>query len=114
MEIFDPNIMHRGWFVGGFEPNAYKTNLFEVGILTHKAGEYWAAHYHKESDEINYLLEGEMILNNILLTAPIIFIIKKNEVAEPIFITDCKLVVIKTPSVPGDKYIVSKESINDN
>ena len=108
MEIFDPNIMHRGWFCGNFLPTAYSTDKFEVGILTHKAGEHWPAHYHKESDEINYLLEGEMILNNVSLVAPVIFVIYKNEIADPTFITDCKLVVVKTPSVPSDKYIVEK------
>jgi len=109
MEIFDPNSMYRGWFAGAFAPTAYKTNLFEVGVLTHKAGEFWAPHYHKECDEINYLLEGEMTLNGISLVAPVIFVIYKNEIAEPTFLTDCKIVVIKTPSVPGDKYIVKTE-----
>ena len=108
MKIFDPNSMYRGWFVGAFDPSAYQTNLFEVGILEHKAGEFWAAHFHKESDEINYLLEGEMILNDVSLVAPVIFVIYKNEIARPTFITDCKIVVIKTPSVHGDKYIVEK------
>lgn len=108
MEIFDPNAMHRGWYAGAFEPTAYHTNLFEVGVLTHKAGEHWPAHYHKESVEINYLLEGKMTLNGKSLVAPVIFVLDKNEIADPTFITDCKIVVIKTPSVPGDKYIVEK------
>ncbi len=108
MQTFDPADMKKGWFVGNFTPSVFRTNLFEVGILEHKAGEFWAPHFHKESDEINYLLEGEMILNDISLVAPVIFVIYKNEIARPTFITDCKIVVIKTPSVPGDKYIVEK------
>lgn len=110
MQIFDPSIMFRGWFIGDFEPTAYRTKDFEVSVMQHKAGEFWAAHYHAESDEINYLLEGSMILNGEPLTAPVIFVIKRNEVADPTFITDCKLVVVKTPSAPGDKHIISKET----
>lgn len=108
MKTFDPNIMFRGWFIGDFAPTAYRTKDFEVGILEHKAGEFWPAHYHAESDEINYLLEGSMVLNGTPLTAPVIFVIERNEIADPTFITDCKIVVIKTPSIPGDKIIVSK------
>ena len=108
MEIFDPNIMTRGWYAGNFEPCAYKTDAFEVGVMHHKAGEYCAPHYHKEVDEINYLLEGSMIVNDVLIAAPIIFIIRRNEIVNPEFITDCKIVVTKTSSVPGDKYIVNK------
>ena len=59
MKIFDPSIMVKGWYTGDFEPTAYKTKDFEVGILTHKAGEFWPTHYHNECDEINYLLDGE-------------------------------------------------------
>jgi hypothetical protein len=32
------------------------------------------------------------------------------EVAAPVFLEDCQVVVIKVPSLPGDKYIVDKES----
>lgn len=108
MKTFDPSVMFRGWYVGDFEPAAYQTAAFEVGVLEHKKGEVWDAHYHTQSDEINYLLEGEMKLNGVLLTAPIIFVIERNEIADPEFLTDCKLIVIKTPSAPGDKIIVPK------
>lgn len=110
MKIFNTSIMKRGWFVGFFEPTAYKTNDFEVGILEHKAGEHWAAHYHKVSTEINYLLEGSMIIQNKTLTAPIIFILDPLEIADPIFLTDCKLVVVKTPSIPNDKFITGDDN----
>jgi hypothetical protein len=35
-----------------------------------------------------------------------IFILEPYEVADPIFLEDCTVVVIKTPSVPGDKFVV--------
>lgn len=96
----------RGWYVGNFEPSCFKTELFEVGILTHKKGEVWPAHYHKISTEINLLLEGEMTIQGQNLKSGDVFIFEPNEVADPIFHTDCKLVVIKTPSITNDKYII--------
>lgn len=66
-----------GWFVGDFEPSAYKTTAVEVSYKTHHKGEFWAAHYHKLSDEINYLLEGEMEINGTKLVAPCVFVIER-------------------------------------
>lgn len=108
MKTFNPDLMFRGWYIGDFEPCAYRTDKFEVSLMTHKKGEHWDAHYHSKSDEINYLLEGEMTINGTLLTAPVIFVIEQNEVSDPEFLTDCKLIVVKTPSAPGDKIIVPK------
>jgi quercetin dioxygenase-like cupin family protein len=96
----------RGWFLGDFEPSCFETKDFEVGLLTHKKGEFWAPHIHKISTEINLLLEGEMMIGGKTLTSGDIFVIEPNEVADPIFLSDCRLVVIKTPSIPTDKYNV--------
>lgn len=96
----------RGWFVGNFNPSVYKTDSFEVGILEHKKGEIWPAHYHEHSVEINYLISGRMSIQEKELVAGDIFVIDKLEIADPIFLEDCKLVVIKTPSIPGDKILV--------
>lgn len=96
----------RGWFVGNFEPSVYKTSDFEVGVLVHKRGEVWTPHFHKKSREINLLLEGKMLMHGIELNAGQVFILEPWEVADPIFLEDCKVLVVKTPSVKGDKYEV--------
>lgn len=96
----------RGWFVGNFEPSCYHTEKFEVGFLTHEKDEYWPPHIHKQSTEINLLIDGEMIIQNTHLKSGDIFIIEPNEIADPLFLTRCKVLVIKTPSLPGDKYII--------
>jgi hypothetical protein len=111
MKIVDPAYMTNGWYIGAFSPTAYYTKDFEVAILEHKMNEEWPAHYHALCDEINYLLKGTMMLNDKMLVAPVIFIVEKNEIANPIFYTDCTVVVVKTPSIPGDKYIVPKETL---
>ena len=98
--------MTKGWFIGNFEPVLYKTELFEVGCLTHKKGELKAAHYHKEAVEINLLISGSMTIQNKLLNSGDLFILDKGEIADPIFHEDCTVVVVKVPAVPGDKYLV--------
>ena len=108
MNIENIKNMYRGWFIGNFEPSVYKTEEFEVGILYHPKGEKWPKHFHKEAVEINVLISGKMIINNELLLSGSIFVIEKNEIADPEFLEDCTIVCVKTPSVPGDKYEVEK------
>lgn len=100
----------RGWFIGDFEPSIIRTKEFEVGILTHKKGEYWPKHHHKIATEINVLLEGSMSINDIQINVGDIFVIEPNENSSPIFYADCTVLCIKTPSVIGDKYITSMEN----
>lgn len=105
-KIYKMKDMFRGWFVGDFEPSAYKTKNFEAGYLLHKKGEQWDVHYHKHMTEVNFLVNGKMILNDIELNTGDIFLIEKNEIACPIFLEDCYIFVLKIPSVPGDKVIL--------
>ena len=98
--------MMGGWFIGNFEPSAYKTDQFEVCYKHHLKGEKWETHYHKEGTEINDLVNGKMIIQNKELNTGDIFILKPYEIADPIFIEDCTVLIVKTPSVSGDKYII--------
>ena len=70
----------RGWFIGDFEPSVLRTKGFEVGLLTHKKGEYWAPHYHKESVEYNLLVSGSMTIQNKLLNPGDLFVFEKGEI----------------------------------
>lgn len=96
----------RGWLMGDFEPSLIRTKDFEVGILTHTKGEVWPKHYHKLADEYNVLVKGKMTVNGTELNTGDVFIIEKNEVSEPKFLEDCTVLVIKIPSIIGDKYEV--------
>jgi hypothetical protein len=98
--------MTRGWFIGDFEPSLLKTKDFEVGILTHKKGEEWPEHYHKIATEYTVLISGSMTICGELIEPGTIFVLKPYEIADPIFHEDCVILVIKTPSVIGDKYVV--------
>ena len=98
--------MFRGWVIGDFEPSLLKTQDFEVAILLHKKAEEWPAHYHKIATEYNILLSGTMSVCGKELVEGDTFIIPPNEVAVPVFHEDCRIVCIKVPSLPDDKYLV--------
>lgn len=106
MKVFKQQRWTGGWFVGDFEPTAYKTDAFEVCHKVHPKDEKWPAHYHAVATEINFILKGKMSIIGQTLEAGDVFVIERNEVAEPVFLEDCELIVVKTPCVPNDKYIV--------
>lgn len=95
---------HRGWFIGDFEPSLLRTKDFEIGILDHKKDEIWPSHIHYKADEYNVLIAGVMLINGKFVFPGEMFVIEKGEIATPVFVTDCKLVVVKVPSVIGDKF----------
>ena len=109
MKVYNLEDFFRGWFIGNFEPTLLKTPDFEVGLLTHSKGEFWHPHVHKIADEYNLLIEGRMEICGQTIEKGQVFVIEKNTVADPVFLEDCKVLVVKVPSVPGDKYNVTKE-----
>ena len=48
MKILNIEDMVGGWFVGDFEPTAYKTKDFEVSYKLHPKGQEWDIHYHTD------------------------------------------------------------------
>jgi len=98
MKIDKIQDMVGGWFVGNFEPTAYKTDQFEVSYKLHFQGEIYPKHYHTKVTEINYLIEGSMIVHGQKLESGDIFTFHPYEIADPEFLTDCKIICVKTPS----------------
>ena len=98
--------MYKGWFVGNFEPSAFKTELFEVGTTFHPKGSEWDTHYHKKGTEITWLIKGKIRLQDKILETGDIFIINPWEIANPEFLEDSEVLVIKTPSDTKDKFVI--------
>lgn len=96
--------MVRGWFVGDFEPSAFRTKNFEVGLLSHKKDEKWPEHFHLKAAEINCLISGKMKIKGTEINSGDIFVLEQGEVADPEFLEDCSLIVVKTISDVKDKY----------
>lgn len=100
-----------GWFIGNFEPTLLKTEQFEVCYKYHHKDEIWPKHYHKIATEYNCLVSGSMIIHDTKLNPGDVFVIEPLEVADPVFLEDCCIIVVKTPSIPGDKYSEKGETI---
>jgi quercetin dioxygenase-like cupin family protein len=106
MEIRRIEDFTRGWIIGNFDPSLLKTDKFEVGLLTHKAGEMWPKHYHEVATEYNVLVSGRMIIQGKELKSGDVFVFNPGDIADPIFLEDCSVLVVKVPSIIGDKYEV--------
>lgn len=98
--------MTNGWLIGDFEPNVLRTSQFEIAHHVYKKGFHGVPHTHKIATEYNYIVSGRLIASGLELEAGDMFIYEPNEVADVVFLEDTNLVIVKTPSVPGDKYEV--------
>lgn len=106
MKKFRFEDMKRGWFIGDFDPVAFKTKNFEVGVGHHKKGDIWDKHCHKLATEITIILQGKVKINEEIFVKGDIFVIEPNEIVAPIFLEETDYVVVKTISDINDKYIV--------
>ena len=106
MEKYELGKMIGGWFIGDFEPSVRQVVGFEVGYKKHPKGEEWPEHYHRQATEVNLLVRGSMMVNGELISEGEIFVLNPGETVKPAFLEDCELVVVKFPSVKGDKYEV--------
>lgn len=107
MQLFDFNHCKGGWFIGNFLPAVLHTSMFEVCYKRHTKGEVWPVHYHKIATEYTILVHGKLIMNGKLIEPNTIIIMNPYEIAEPEFLEDCEVLIVKVPSVPGDKYEVN-------
>ena len=107
MEIKINNIKEftKGWFIGDFTPTLLKTNDFEVAIKYYKAGDQEERHHHKLATEYTVVVSGEISMNGEKFIKDEIITILPNEKVVFKCLTDAITVVIKTPSIKGDKYI---------
>lgn len=98
--------MVKGWFVGGFEPSAFKTESCEVGIKHYKSGDREVAHYHKVATEITVLLCGSVIMRDKVWEAGDIIVLEPGDITAFEALTDATTVVVKLPGAFDDKYVV--------
>lgn len=108
MKIYKHKDMVKGWFIGNFEPTAYKSSEFEVNYRIHPAGEEWPVHTHTKTTEINLLISGKMLFQNTELNSGDIFIVEPWEISNPIFIEDCAIICVRTPSYNDKLEMVLK------
>ena len=96
--------MQRGWFVGDFDPAIYRTGVAEVCYLIHRAGERPRPHHHRIATEITAVVRGRVEINGEIFQTGDIFLVEPGESVSPVILEDTEVIVVKVPSVPGDKY----------
>ncbi|CAM8660080.1 hypothetical protein MCEMSE6_02939 [Oxalobacteraceae bacterium] len=97
--------MVKGWFVGNFHPTAFCTSACEVSVKAYKAGDSEPVHHHKVATEITLILSGRVRMGGKYWETGDIVVLAPGDSTEFEAITDSVNVVVKVPSVAGDKYI---------
>ncbi len=106
MKLHQLNDMVRGWFVGNFEPVALQSKDFEVGVKFYSAGDREDAHVHRIATELTVIISGTVEMNGQKYGSGSIVTIEPGEATDFYAITDVVTVVVKTPSVVHDKFLV--------
>ena len=96
-----------GWFVGAFSPAVLHSDAAEVAVKHYSAGAVEAAHEHRIATEVTLLLTGRAKMCGREIVAGDILVLPPGTVTGFEALEDCTTVVVKTPSVLGDKYVVS-------
>ena len=88
MKTFRLEDMKGGWFVGDFMPTCFKTKEFEVACKHYKKGDVEEKHVHKIATEVTLIVVG----------------LDPGDATDFCALEDTINVVVKIPSVAGDKY----------
>jgi quercetin dioxygenase-like cupin family protein len=99
-----------GWLVGDFEPTCLRTPACEVACKHYAAGAREAAHVHRIATEITLIASGTVTMNGRTLTAGDIVVVEPGEATDFAALEDTITMVVKLPSVMGDKYPASLEA----
>ena len=93
-----------GWVVGNFDPSIFKNPFFEVAHHSHKKNDVTFPHYHQVTNELNYIVRGEMMVDKKHLKAGDMWIYEPWDISDVEFLEDTDLMIIRWPSIPSDKY----------
>jgi hypothetical protein len=93
-----------GWIVGNFEPTCLRTTACEVACKHYEAGASEAAHVHRIATELTLVATGRVSMNGRTFTAGDIIVLEPGEATDFRALERATTVVVKMPSVTGDKY----------
>ena len=100
--------MTKGWFVGDFTPSMFQTRAAEVAIKHYRAGERETWHVHRVGTEITAVVSGKVRMADRELGAGSIVRLDPGEGTDFLAVEDSTTVVVKVPSVRGDKYLAGE------
>jgi hypothetical protein len=104
--LYDLNLMERGWFIGPFSPTVFNTDQFECAVKRYIAGDREERHAHKIATEYTVIVMGKVRMNGIEYCSDQILEILPGEATDFEALTDVITFVVKIPAVLGDKYVV--------
>jgi hypothetical protein len=96
--------MTGGWFVGDFSPVAMRSAAVEVAVKRYSAGAFEPLHHHKIATEVTVIVDGRAEIAGQTFGAGDILVLEPGEAVEFRAVSDVTTVVVKLPSVVGDKY----------
>ena len=105
MKTFRLNDMTKGWFVGDFDPAVLRTGAAEVAVKSYDAGSLEPRHLHKVAPEVTLIVSGRVRMNDQEYSDGDIILVEPGEATDFEALTDTTTVVVKLPSVAGDKYL---------
>ncbi len=93
-----------GWFVGDFTPAAHQMSACEVAIKRYAAGMREGEHHHRVATEITVVIEGDIEMMGQRWGCGDVIVIEPGEATGFHAVTAACCVVVKSPSVAGDKH----------
>lgn len=106
MKLYNINEFTKGWVVGDFSPAILNSKEIEVAYKTYQAGDNESKHMHQIATEITIVAFGRVCMNGTEYDQGDVVVIEPGEATDFVALTSCATVVIKSPSVLGDKYLV--------
>jgi len=103
--------MVRGWIVGDFTPACRRTDACEVACQRYRAGDVEPLHVHRVATEITLVASGRARMNGRVLEPGDILVLEPGDPADFEALEDTITMVVKLPSVPGDKYLVDPATL---
>lgn len=105
MKVHQLSEMKGGWFAGDFSPVVVPSKDFEVAVKHYPAGAKEPKHHHKIAQEVTVISAGTVRMNGVVYNEGAIIVLDPGDSTDFEAITAATTVVLKTPSVAGDKYI---------
>ena len=104
MKVLSLKNMKAGWFIGNFKPAALESKEFEVACKYYNKGYKARPHIHKVASEITLVVYGRVKMCGQEMQEGELVLLEPGEVSDFEALEDSATVVVKTPSIPHDKY----------
>jgi hypothetical protein len=98
----------RGWFIGDFPEAVVRTKDFEVCWQANPAGRVDRPHVHKVITEVQLITAGRMLINGEEFGPGDIYVSEPGEEYRARYLEDTRVLAVKFPSIPDDKYYIDE------